>query len=164
MLLCMLCSWLLTCPRSEARQAAACEQGGSWICHDHNNSMSARLRLCGWRWELTVSYGKEASHPHSVKKTILHVNTWFNQEITKVANLATYCLSPEARSTALGWALFFLLLFVPVLRDIYGTIFEKSRKTGIIPFYGTINNYGATFRGEVDNSQWYLDHNNLPYF
>ena len=76
------------------------------------------------------------------KKTILHVNTWFNQEITKVANLATYCLSPEARSTALGWALFFLLLFVPILRDIYGTIFEKSLKTGIIPFYGTINNYG----------------------
>ena len=76
------------------------------------------------------------------KKTILLVNTWFNKERTKVANLATYCLSPEARATALGWALFFLLLYVPILRDIYGTIFEKSRKTGIIPFYGTINNYG----------------------
>ena len=85
--------------------------------------------------------GQESRSYTLYKKTILLVNTWFNKERTKVANLATYCLSPEARATALGWALFFLLLYVPVLRDIYGTIFEKSRKTGIIPFYGTINNY-----------------------
>ena len=42
------------------------------------------------------------------KKTILLVNTWFNKDRTKVANLATYCLSPEARSYSSGLGIIFL--------------------------------------------------------
>ena len=36
-----------------------------------------------------------------------------------------------------------MIVYVPVLRDKYGKIFEKSHKKGKIPFYETINNYGS---------------------
>ena len=67
----------------------------------------------------------DTGHLCPVKKTILLVNTRFNKERTKVANLATY----------------FWIVYVPILRDIHRKIFEKSSKTGEIPFDGASNNY-----------------------